>query len=176
VCGKEMAHHVYELTRLYTRDDCPKNTESRFISYALSDLKKLDLIIISYADDGMGHCGYVYQATNWIYTGLSAKRTDVYVGKGKHSRTYTEEQRQHRVRKIRSRKHRYLYICGNKRFKKEVLGKIKYPIVNEYPKGDPSHYEKGEGENPMLYDKISGLKFSEDDYLHGDVKLPTEVV
>mgnify|MGYP006969545401 FL=1 len=25
--------------------------------------------VVSYADDSRGHNGYIYQATNWIYTG-----------------------------------------------------------------------------------------------------------
>ena len=33
-------------------------------------------VIVSYADTSLGHHGYIYQATNWIYTGLSAKRKD----------------------------------------------------------------------------------------------------
>ena len=27
--------------------------------------------MVSYADSGMNHCGYIYQATNWIYTGAT---------------------------------------------------------------------------------------------------------
>lgn len=37
---------------------------------------KDDLILVSYADSAQGHHGYIYQATNWIYTGISAKRTE----------------------------------------------------------------------------------------------------
>ena len=33
-------------------------------------------VVVSYADTAQGHVGYVYQAANFIYTGLSAKRTD----------------------------------------------------------------------------------------------------
>ena len=29
-------------------------------------------IVVSYADTSKGHVGYVYQATNFIYTGMSA--------------------------------------------------------------------------------------------------------
>ena len=100
VCGEDYSKNVIELNRLYTDDDTPRNLESMFISYALKELKKVGkFIIISYADEGMNHCGYIYQATNWIYTGLSAKRTDVYVGENGHSRTYTQEQKDFPVRK-----------------------------------------------------------------------------
>jgi len=33
-------------------------------------------VVVSYADTSQNHHGYIYQATNWIYTGLSAKRPD----------------------------------------------------------------------------------------------------
>ena len=48
--------------------------------------------IVSYADTSQGHHGYIYQATNWIYTGLSAKRTERYDinNPNKHSKTVTE--------------------------------------------------------------------------------------
>ena len=75
VCGKENAEKVYELNRLCVNDGLEKNVLSYFVSSCLSLLKK-NLIIVSYADTSMNHNGYIYQATNWIYTGLSAKRTD----------------------------------------------------------------------------------------------------
>ena len=49
-------------------------------------------IVVSYADTGQGHVGYVYQSTNFIYTGLSANRVDWAV-KGlehKHSKTLSD--------------------------------------------------------------------------------------
>ena len=40
----------------------------------------------------MNHIGTVYQATNWIYTGLSAKRTDwVIEGIDKHGQTIADK-------------------------------------------------------------------------------------
>ena len=32
------------------------------------------MIIVSYSDTRQGHNGYIYQATNWIYTGLPKKQ------------------------------------------------------------------------------------------------------
>lgn len=174
VCGDFFSSKVYELNRLYTIDEAPKNLESKFISYALKELKKKNWVIISYADESMGHSGYVYQATNWIYTGKSAKRTDVYVGEGGHSRTYSKYQQDFVLRKLRSTKHRYLYICGDKRFKKEVLKNLKYPIVEEYPKGEVKHYEVGETPNDLLYHKFSHKVFPEKEFLVDPRKYLTE--
>ena len=39
------------------------------------------MVIVSYADTSMNHHGYIYQSTNWIYTGLSVPFKD-YMVKG----------------------------------------------------------------------------------------------
>ncbi len=174
VAGESFSGNVYELNRLYTFEDTPKNLESKFISYALKKLKQRNWIVISYADESMGHSGYVYQATNWIYTGKSAKRTDVYVGENGHSRTYSNFQKDFVVRKVRSTKHRYLYICGDKNFKKEVLENLKYPIINEYPKGEVRHYEVGETTNDILYHKKTHEIFTEDEFIKNPSKYLSE--
>lgn len=166
VCGNNYEKYVIELNRLYTNDDTPRNTESKLISYGLNKLKqKGNFIIISYADKNMGHSGYVYQATNWIYSGHSAKRTDVYVGAKGHSRTYTEEQSNFVIRAMRSAKHRYIYMVGNKKFKKDVLKNLKYPIVEQYPKEEPCHYSDNDGDNKILYHKITKQIFTEKEFL-----------
>lgn len=175
VCGEDYSKNVIELNRLYTDDDTPRNLESMFISYALKELKKVGkFIIISYADEGMNHCGYIYQATNWIYTGLLAKRTDVYVGENGHSRTYTQEQKEFPVRKIRSMKHRYIYIVGSKSFKNGVIRSIKYPIINEYPKSEVKHYTVGEGMDNTLYNKHTGATFKECDFINNPLDYITD--
>ena len=105
------------------------------------------LIVVSYADTSMNHVGYIYQATNFIYTGLSAKRTEWReVGVNSHSRSvvrhYSLEQRQEDDRFAmidRPRKHRYVYITGNRKQKRELLDCLNYPI-EPYPKGDSEKY------------------------------------
>jgi hypothetical protein len=65
---------VYELNRLWVSDDVPKNGESYLIA---NSIKRLDKeIIVSFADTSQSHVGYVYQATNFLYCGLSAKFRD----------------------------------------------------------------------------------------------------
>lgn len=140
VCGKDYKHKVYELNRLYTNDDLPKNTLSIFVSKVLKDLKKHDLILVSYADEGVGHHGYIYQSTNWIYTGKTKPRTDKYVESNKHSRHYTKEHNHLRV--FRSSKHRYIYFATNKTNKKKYMTKLNYSI-KDYPKGEnENHHEE----------------------------------
>lgn len=165
VAGEQLSQNVYELNRLYTLDETPDNLESKFISYTLKQLKKRNWLIISYADEAMGHSGYVYQATNWLYTGKTASRTDIYVSESGHSRHYSANQQNFVIRKVRSAKHRYLYICGDKTFKKEVFEKLNYPIIDEYPKGGVQHYEVGDTAKNILYHKETKEMFTEEKFL-----------
>ena len=141
VCGEEHSRQVYELNRLICLPDLPKNSMSFFVGKCLKMLSDTDLILISYADEGAGHHGYVYQATNWWYTGKTKSRTDKYTPAGKHSRHYNDEN--NHLRKLRSSKYRYVYI-PNKRLRKQIKRIIKYPILDYYPKGDNEKYTLGE--------------------------------
>lgn len=149
VCGKEYKNIVYELNRLVVNDGLPKNTLSYFVGAVLREFKNEDLIIVSYADEGANHHGYIYQATNWIYTGKTKERTDKYVPNGKHSRHYTNEY--NHIRKVRSSKHRYVYFTNRKRLK-EYMKLLKYPVM-EYPKGDNKRYLLGEKLREMVVNK-----------------------
>lgn len=74
ICGEEEMHNVYELTRLWIKDGTPKNSESFLIG---NTIKKLDKeIIVSFSEKDKGHTGIVYQASNFLYCGLSARFTD----------------------------------------------------------------------------------------------------
>jgi hypothetical protein len=59
-----------ELTRLWSPDGMPRNTESRIIADSLSMLVGVTLVL-SYADPSRGHVGTIYQATNWLYLGMT---------------------------------------------------------------------------------------------------------
>jgi len=113
ICGEENAGRVYELNRLWLDGKCPKNSESRFISWSIRELSKIrpHLILVSYADTGANHNGAIYAATNWIYTGLSDRRSsgDKVVGNkhSRHSRTLEDA-----VIVPRTRKHRFVYFCN----------------------------------------------------------------
>ncbi len=143
VCGVEESFNVIELTRLWIEDGTPKNTESYLIGNTLKLVDKE--IIVSYAEIEQGHLGVVYQATNWLYTGLSAKRTNwVIEGVDKHCQTIADKYTSKELKdkygdKFKSvnrpRKHRYLFINANRRRKKELLNKLKYKL-KPYPKNN----------------------------------------
>lgn len=141
IAGKEHINNVIELNRLWVDDSVPKNGESFLIGNTVRKVNKE--IIVSYAEINEGHLGVVYQATNWFYTGLSAKRQNYKVeGLDLHHQTIADQCSIKELRakygerfKIveRPRKHRYFYLnCGKKR-KKILLKSIKYPIL-PYPK------------------------------------------
>jgi hypothetical protein len=136
VCGKEFSQYVYELNRLCVDDNLEKNVLSYFVSQALKLIKD-DLIIVSYADTMMSHNGYIYQATNWIYTGATKERTDIGFEDGTHSRHYNKNI-DYSIRKFRSSKHRYIYFLG--KLKRTFSKNLKYQI-EEYPKGENKKYD-----------------------------------
>lgn len=131
ICGIENVHNVYELTRLYVDDGLEKNLESFLVANTLKLLDKE--IIVSYADTAWNHVGIIYQATNFLYTGLSAKRNDPITEGGKHYRHNTATIKGGAESVARSQKHRYVYFNANKHRKKELLEKLNYPIL-PYPK------------------------------------------
>ena len=147
VCGKEYSANVYELNRLCVDGEI-KIQLSEFVSFCLRELKKYNLIIVSYADKQMNHNGYIYQATNFLYTGATKSRTDKYVEGGKHSRHYDNE-KQNGLRKFRSSKHRYIYFSCDKKHKKIFKKELRYKIEN-YPKEENKKYQLGNYIKPII--------------------------
>jgi hypothetical protein len=136
ICGKEYANKVLELNRICLMDN-NKNQASFLVSNSIKLLPK-PTIVVSYADSAQGHIGYVYQATNFLFTGTTKERTDMSAGEGKHSRHATNPT----IRQFRSAKHRYIYFHGTKNDKKILKNKLNYEIL-EYPKGETKRYDSG---------------------------------
>lgn len=150
VCGKEYRGKVVELARLVVTTN-EKNAASFLIGASLKMIG--DAIVVSYADcnEHVGHVGYVYQATNWIYTGTGNAEP-------KWARPDTGEvisfTRRHidlkaeaigfsvsdlvKVKQVG--KHRYVIFAGSKRFKAAARKSLRYP-VRPYPKGDTQRHE-----------------------------------
>jgi hypothetical protein len=141
ICGDEEKQNVYELNRLWVDDCLTKNTESFLVGRTIKMLDRE--IIVSFADTGQNHIGTIYQACNFYYTGLSSKFKDPKIeGIDGHHATYAHsmtneevvEKYGDRVTFVeRSRKHRYIYFNAKGKRKKELLAKLRYPIL-PYPK------------------------------------------
>ena len=156
VCGKENSSKVYELNRLIVNEGLEKNSLSWFVAKCLKMLREQDLIIVSFSDMAMNHNGYIYQATNWIYTGTTNKRTDKYMPGNKHARHYTEEFKH--IRKVRSAKHRYIYFTGKSR--KTFLSQLNYKVC-DYPKGENERYTIGDRIKTEIINTLTGETFYE---------------
>ena len=145
-----------ELVRLVVTEGLPKNTLSFFVTQTFKLLKS-PLVLISYADQGRNHCGYIYQATNWIYTGLGGG-VDFYRdkdGREIHSRIMSDlrlkwpnESREQIATKLGwtklqgTYKHRYFYFLGDKTAKKQMkLALLEKYKIETYPKEVNQRYD-----------------------------------
>lgn len=155
ICGSEHSARVLELNRLCC--DNEKNIAFMLVGRSLKMLPAKS-IVVSYADTAQGHIGYVYQACNFIYTGLSAKRTDWKI-KGMerlHGSTVADMSRgqENRAKYMRDRfgdsfylqdrprKHRYIYFTGS-RSDKRILNESLLYCKEPYPKGASQQYDAG---------------------------------
>lgn len=110
-----------------------QKTTSQILSKAIKFFKKNNpniRAIYSFADYNQDHVGTIYQATNWIYLGIS-KPSPTWIdinGKSLHNRTY--DHKKHKGYKKIMQKHKYKYIYAtNKKDRKRLL-KLHKP----YPK------------------------------------------
>jgi len=155
ICGEKFMDLVYELNRLITNDNLEKNATSFFVSSCLKMLPK-PLIIVSYADKSFGHNGYIYQATNFYFTGESHTQKDWKL-KGRehiHSRTLMDEFafQENRIEKLKEKygddlyqverppKNRYVFFVGSKKQKRDLL-RSKLFEIKPYPKGENKNYD-----------------------------------
>jgi hypothetical protein len=151
ICGKDWSDKVLELNRLCLQDNS-KNQASFLVANSIKLLPKPS-IIVSYADSSQGHVGYVYQATNFLYTGLSAKfmewaikglehKHNRHIGEGLTVEQLKQKHGDNFYFKERPRKHRYIYFHGDKKQKKLMRSLLKYDVM-PYPKGDTKKYDSG---------------------------------
>jgi hypothetical protein len=130
---------------------------SKIMSLALKWLKKTNekiKLVVSFADTEVGHHGGIYQATNWIYDGLT-NAADEYLYKGKrwHGRAFRKSHGSHLnymnkgLQIVKgAQKHRYLMPLDAD-IKERIL-----PLSKPYPKRvkdqDSEHPSELGGETP----------------------------
>lgn len=141
-----------ELTRLWSPDGMPKNTESKLISSSIKLLPKNVKLLLSFADPSRGHLGKIYQATNWDYCGITGggKRLVDSNGNEFHCRLIgiyrmrhpklLKDKTQDEIMKMYgwtyksdSCKHRYVKVLGSKKEIKVLKNYYKEKILS-YPK------------------------------------------
>jgi hypothetical protein len=136
------------LTRLWLADELPANSESRTIGMVIRSLRKYtDLkFLISYADPTQGHLGTIYQATNWLYIGLSTPMPLYDLGDGipRHSRSVAQVMGTHSIKYLsqsglkikcieQQPKHRYLIFLN-----KDWRRRLNVPVL-PYPKKEDQY-------------------------------------
>ena len=124
VFGEEYLHNVWHMGRLVLSDDSPRNSESRLIGGSLRAIQREQpqvWAVLTYAATDVGHLGYVYQATNALYTGTAGDPFYYTRHKG-------------------GVKHRYLYVLGNKTQRRERMKLLRLPTL-PYPKESTARVE-----------------------------------
>lgn len=130
---------VIELNRLWCHDDCPRNSESYFVSNCLAVLPPL--LVVSYADTAHGHTGIVYQALNFNYAGWTdmerkTPRFDYIAPEGRHTRDSFRGGQAQWVDRIRRKpKAKYWLATGDRRERRRLDSLCGWPKLDwhEYP-------------------------------------------
>jgi len=153
VCGEQYRKQVLELSRLVVNTK-QQNAASFLIGQSLRLLAANgDWIIVSYADcnSHVGHVGYVYQATNWLYTGqgnaepkwIHPETGEVISFTRRHidlkANNLGMDWRQ-LIKEKQVGKHRYVTFAGSKKFKASARKELRYPVL-PYPKGETQRHE-----------------------------------
>lgn len=143
LAGLVFETNIIELSRLCLKYNRP-NEASLLVGRSIKLLPK-NKIIVSFADTAQGHLGCVYQAANFLYTGLNCPREQFRI-KGKdnlHALSITKGFTRDELREkygnencqyeAVSRKHRYVYFAGTRKFKKAARAALQHKI-RSFPK------------------------------------------
>ena len=111
---------------------------SRILSIALKFLKRQCpgiKVVVSFADPSQGHHGGIYQATNWLYTGMSSETTEYYYsGDWRHVTDVYKRCPRDQIKRLPSRKRpgKYRYVMP---LTDDMRARIA-PLRKPYPKKD----------------------------------------
>lgn len=150
---KDKDFRLYELSRVVVQTP-RKNAASFLVANSLKMLRQQPCAVVSYADTAHNHCGILYQATNWKYTGATKSHDKLYLieGKATHSMTLRDKgitapakwAKEHGIETIPPMvKHRYFVAVGTRKQKKRIYSKLNYSELPSYPKLDSKRYDDG---------------------------------
>ena len=145
--GESLRTNVLELNRLCVNSTARKNTSSMLVGRSLKMLPSDKYFaVVSYADGSVGHIGYIYQATNFIYCGAKKSHDVEYLidNRWVHAKVLTNrgitaprkwaKENGIEIKKPKE-KHRYVYFIN-----KKYINYLKYD-KKDYPKGDSKRYD-----------------------------------
>lgn len=144
VFGPDHLHQVWHMGRLALAELAPRNSESRLIGGSLRAITREYpevWAVLTYAATDAGHIGYVYQATNALYTGTGGDPVYYTDQAGNRRGTHLDG---HGVTADRAAalgwvrhqggvKHRYVYVLGNRSERRARLEALRLPVL-PYPK------------------------------------------
>jgi hypothetical protein len=150
---KDREFRLYELARVVVQSKT-KNASSFLVANSLKMLEPKPCAVISYADMEQNHCGIIYQATNWLYTGATKSHDKAYIvdGKRTHPMTLRDQgitdptrwAKENGIEMVKPMdKHRYFQFVGDKRQRRTMQEKLNYPVLTSYPKCDQRRYDDG---------------------------------
>lgn len=150
---KDRDFRLYELARVVVQSKT-KNASSFLVANSLKLLEPKPCAVVSYADMEQNHCGIIYQATNWTYTGATKSHDKAYIVNGKrtHPMTLRDQGITDPTRWAKENgiqmvppmeKHRYFTFVGDKRQRAVMRKKLTYPALTTYPKCDQRRYDDG---------------------------------
>lgn len=130
------AGEVLELERVALNGK--QEQTSKAVAMSLKQLHRDNPIVqmvVSYSDHRQKHLGTIYQATNWIYLGLTITSDTQYFYKGKwtHERTINSRANRDELKRIlpkRENSNKFKYVfCFDKKERKKYLA-----LAQPYPK------------------------------------------
>lgn len=143
----------FEIGRMCMTNDMPKNSESQMLSKITSFIKinfPQIKILFTWADGMLGKCGYVYQASGFIYCGYST--TDIYMKDGqkihprqtkallspndkrKTVRPTKKQMKELNILHYRGKQFKYFKFLCSKVEKKRLLKECVVPLNLPFPK------------------------------------------
>ena len=135
VIGEHLSDKVIQLGRGACVHWAHPHSGSKLIAYSLKQIEKLGYkVVIAFTDPDAGEIGTLYQATNWLYCGLTAKRPDYFDTDGNRMvGHFLPGEVKHYQKKPRTRKGRYVHLLGNKSEKRTNKKLLKW-ATEPYPK------------------------------------------
>lgn len=131
------AGEILELVRVALNGKQGHGNTSKAVALSLRYLHEINPLvkmIVSYADHRQAHLGIIYQATNWLFLGVSETSDTQYFYKGKwtHERTINAQKNRAELKNAlpkRENSNKFKYVfCYDKRLRKKYLKQaLPYP-------------------------------------------------
>lgn len=139
VAGERWANSVIQLARGVCVHWAHPHAGSKLIGYALRRVAEHGYrYAVAFADPAAGEVGTLYQATNWLYCGLTEKRPDYFTLSGK--RMVGHFKTSGLLKAERRRKGRYVALLGTRSQQRQARSALLWPSLS-YPKRETGFTE-----------------------------------